>query len=680
MNVFSRQTIRQKIKRLWGRSGWGYLFLLLPILLALSFISSKPESPDSWTRAAVGRFILENQTVPQHAEISFKQTDPNLQWLTHSWLADVVIFLVSRNSLVAQVFLLFFLVLSLYLLWRILKILEIPRPLNFWGVFLATVFAGSYWKLHPLIFLTPLVLSSVYLYLKWRKTGSRAVLLLPLLFLLCANVSGGFIFVLGGIFFLIVVLEGALSLVNRFLTQPIVSAKGKLHFLFLGFFSGLLISLLNPAGLSIWRYGKTFLDLILSPQKGFSTLVGSLTVSSINFVKEYPPVLIQVVFAVYVVLFILLLGFLIVRTKGKIIFEIYSLLPLSVFIVLAFLWIRFIPIVGLVSIPVFLKLLDHLVLQFLPKRILLARAILTVSFLAFSLPLTAYLVKYPPSSFAIKEAQEQADFIRENELSGNLVSSIEQAGYIFYRLYPNRAFLGVEDDFFDENDAVYVYTHLFAIPDEFFKSVVSGGNVGLFLINKYQSSLVAKINQDPNWALVYLDYNGILFVRKDTVSQEFLEKNSIRGLDFARNLGFDPANGEEVAKELEEFTARYPTKLAIGQLASVYRIQQNFEKAEEVLSRIPQDQWDYIVMTEMGRIQAAQGDCENAEGWFLKALNDRKEQNVSRTVFELAVLYAGCFQDMEKAKHFYDRYNSFPLSNTERERARVIAKDFGIIE
>ena len=75
---------------------------------------------------------------------------------------------------------------------------------------------------------------------------------------------------------------------------------------------------------------------------------------------------------------------------------------------------------------------------------------------------------------------------------------------------------------------------------------------------------------------------------------------------------------------------------------------------------------------------AAQGSCREAEKWFLEAIKERGEQNLSRTVLDLAVLYAACFEDMDKARHYFARYNSYPIPPAEREKAWQIAKQFGI--
>jgi len=145
------------------------------------------------------------------------------------------------------------------------------------------------------------------------------------------------------------------------------------------------------------------------------------------------------------------------------------------------------------------------------------------------------------------------------------------------------------------------------------------------------------------------------------------------------NLGVDREFIPEATTEHEKLIKKYPNNsLAIGQLATLYRIQKKPEKAERILHTIPQASWDYALYTEMGRTYASMGRCEEAETSFLAALDDRNEQNYSRAVLDLAIVYAGCLHDGDRAKHYFDRYLSYVLPQSEKEKTRKLAEDFGI--
>jgi tetratricopeptide (TPR) repeat protein len=176
-----------------------------------------------------------------------------------------------------------------------------------------------------------------------------------------------------------------------------------------------------------------------------------------------------------------------------------------------------------------------------------------------------------------------------------------------------------------------------------------------------------------------LDYSGFLFTDAGMITDECAREHSLLSLNMQRNLGFNPEVATASAQELEHFTDQYPeSTLALGQLATIYRYQHQLDKAAQTLQRIPMDKWNYLVEIEMGRIQAAQGNCRVAEQHFLKALDQRDEKVFSRAVLDLAVLYAVCLKDTARAEHYLNRYNSFVLSPAEREQVRQLAAELGI--
>lgn len=168
-------------------------------------------------------------------------------------------------------------------------------------------------------------------------------------------------------------------------------------------------------------------------------------------------------------------------------------------------------------------------------------------------------------------------------------------------------------------------------------------------------------------------------MRRNKVSESFLQKHELRHLSLVSNLGADPKHVPEATAELEYMLRLYPNNLLYrGQLATLLRIQGRADKAIRLLYEIPLHLWDYKLFTEMGRSQASVGNCTAAEQFLLRALDDRTETNFSQAVLDLAIVYVGCFQDKEKARHYFERYLSFTIPHSEKDKARKIASDFGI--
>ena len=83
---------------------------ILALVFAVRFVWQNPLSNDSWSHMAIGHYIVDNKQIPHHNDISYKLTDPSLEWISHSWLSDVLIYFAGS---IGPVFAAFFPGLSL---------------------------------------------------------------------------------------------------------------------------------------------------------------------------------------------------------------------------------------------------------------------------------------------------------------------------------------------------------------------------------------------------------------------------------------------------------------------------------------------------------------------------------------------------------------------------------------
>ena len=602
-----------------------------------------------------------------------------MEWIDHSWLSDAILYISgSQSSLFTALFILlptFF--LSLYILKVILDGLNIERVVKTLGLTLAIPLSSLFWKLHPFIFIIPLLLVSILAYLKYWQENSKTILWIIPIFFLWANLSGGSIFIIVSFFILAFLL---LTIVQRikFLIQPQLYASNKrVGLLLASIFLAVSLTFLNPSGVKIWTYSGKSIELLLGPTKSYSSLAGAILAANSTYVKEILSSYHFTLFLGYVLFMILGLAFFIVRDKLQFIRNIFPYFILIIFLIPGFVWIRLIHLSIFGSLPIFVFLVNYLLSKISNSAFKTKVFSLGGYLIAFAIPSIFFL--NPPTQITVSEPKAQLDFIRENGLPPNILTTPDLTGFTYYYLYPQRAGIDTLDDLFDEHETINIYSIVALLPEEFIKDISQTLGVSTILASKDADYLTLELSQNEDWALVYIDYNGFVFVKKDAVSQEFLNSNYLSEINLGRNLGFNIENIDKATEQLKRFTANNPeSTLALGQLASLYRFQQKFDEAEKTLQKIPKNKRDFIFMTEMGRIKAAQGLCKSSEDWYLQALKLRKEQNLSRAVLDLAVLYAGCFQDKEKARHFFQRYNSYPISPGEREKARKIAKDFGI--
>ena len=248
-------------------------------------------------------------------------------------------------------------------------------------------------------------------------------------------------------------------------------------------------------------------------------------------------------------------------------------------------------------------------------------------------------------------------------------------------MLPDKLNLDLLDEVYDDAETLNVLLQSGTFSKETLKQLLDAKHIGTILASKENGnfSRSLQIVLKDEWALIYIDSNGALFVRRNKVSSDFLKRFEMRYLSLASTLGVDQKYIPEATVELEYALTLYPqNNLYRGQLATLYRIQKRPQKAASLLYAIPQNQWDYKLYTEMGRTQASMGNCILSEQFLQGALNDRTETNFSQAVLDLALVYVGCFQDKERARHYFERYLSFTIPHTEKEKARKLAEDFGI--
>lgn len=647
--------------------------LILACLVYIKTVVPQPTTPDTWIHMGIGKFIVENNRIPAHSDISYKNdVELSLEWLSHSWISDVFLYLAGNVSVIMGSILVLtpLLILNIYILFKILQMIDVDKKTFLIILPLPIILSTIFWKLHPLTFVPSMLLLLYFLYLKWKAGKDAYIFFIPLLFLLFSNMSGGVIFIPTVFIFLILCTEILFSLINKTFKLTFTTS-GKLRFLLASFILSVMATFINPYYARLWIYILTFFG-ILEKKSWVSSLSGSLMITNQNFLRNIPQTTFLYAFFLFFLLFVAFVIVLIAIRKRNIIKEYYFLTPLIFFIFLPFIWIRFIPLSTFLILPIF---------GLFTQLFIIKKKIYVYSILFFLITSSLFIlvsINTVNNSLPLK----QIELIKKYNLSTNVLTTPDMTGYVLYSLFPIKAGIDAQDDVFDENELITTISTSIYDPQAntlAIERVTDANSIGTLLVNKNLGDMAYIFSQIDEWALLYFDDNGFLFSKREFLDESFLKEHEIKYLDLERNLGFKPENATESARELDRFTKKYPESyLALGQLASVYRYLRLFDKAEETLTKIPEDKWTYVTMTEMARLRAAQGYCKSSEKWFLQALSDRKEQNFSRAVLDLAVLYAGCLKDREKAQHFFTRYNSFQLSADEREKVRQLAEEYGI--
>lgn len=635
--------------------------------LFLRFIFTQALFADSYLHLAVGKHIASFQAIPSHFDISYKITNKSLEWISHSWLSDSIFYLFIMRSIatLAPITLVVLWSAAMLLIWIQLRSYRIPTTITV-VVLIAVQFVSQiYWRIHPYLFgLLLYQLMGVVVEKAVRSYKQRYLLVLPLLSTLWANLYGGYIFIFIGslLLYLIAVPLAVRSKRRKWLLAMMVV-------LFASFTS----SLINPYGVGIYAAGGAFVGTV-SLKRAFVMLPNLLSLVNQSFLLENVSTIPYAVFALILLFQFSAIIYFVMKRRFDF-FRTYTLLlPLLALYPLSYIFVRFIPFTLFGSAP----LLAVTVLQF-------RHTIRSVPYAGFVLscmliPYFVYLLFVPFKTLGIRTPTEQLEIIKQYSLPSNVLTTAELTGYVKYHL-PHKLNIDLLDEVFDESETLNVLLQSGFISREALKSTLDSKHIATVIASKENGNFSRSIqlNLSDEWALLYIDANGTLFVRRNKVSEDFLKKNELRYLSLASSLGVDAKRIPEGTAELEYMLRKYPrNNLYRGQLATLYRIQKRPEKALAVLYEIPTSQWDYKLFTEMGRLQASMGNCLQAEQFFQGALSDRTETNFSQAVLDLAIVYAGCFGDTQKARHYFERYLSFTIPHTEKDRAKKIAADFGI--
>ncbi len=650
-----------------------FLFVLA-VILCLLFVTKmlylNSFSPDSYLHMGIGQYIVTNKKIPTHADVSFKTAAPSIEFIAHSWASDVLLYLTgSVHEVFSLIFLLIpFLAITLLLLKKIFELLKIPWVSQLILLATSLFLSISFWKLNSLILLVPLLVFIVYMYLKWKLTKSKLILLCPVILVLVANISGGFIFIPIIFITFIMLFEFA-----TYLASLVMGGKyqGNLWL----FLPSLALSipigfLLNPSGLRIGLYVLTFLG-VMDIKRWSGSLPEMLTILNQNFVKETTSSFVLISFAFYILFTIC--TFIIISIKSKRFFTSHIfILPLFLFFILGISWIRFIPISVFTTMPILAVILKEILHE---KKLFSSYITYTVLIFIFLI-----LTIFTPRIFDFTPPENATNILLSNSLKPNTLTSFEFSGYVFFKNFPHKGFIDSRDDLYDESEMINIYAETMPLSYDTLEPVLSENDASSALVSRDSgTSIASALNQSTKWSLMYFDKNAYVFAETSTLTPEIIKNYTLKYLDLNRGTGFDPEESKSAIKEMKKFIQKYPQNyFAIGQLASMYRITGQLGNAENLLNSVPDNSQDFLYFIEMGRLRAAQGFCKSSKAWYDKALERRSEKLYSRAILDLAVLYAGCFRDLNRAKHYFTRYNSFLLSSQEKAKMKKIMDDFNI--
>ncbi len=475
------------------------VILILGLILGFSFTFKSPIDPDLGWHLRTGQLILEKLSIPKIDW--FSHTMSNFAWIDHEWLSQILLFkgyqifgflgLTITFSLVA-IFIFFFLVPRI----AGKSSLEIKVLTGTFAVIISTFFLG----IRPQIF-TLLGLALVLLVLTKLKENqnSKAIVALPLIFLLWVNMHGGFAIGIG-VLLLYLITEGIkirhlkkgkeTQWVKKSETLTKKAWRRLAKFTVISAF----ITFINPYGPRVFielkrtftdSYGPQIIQEWLSPN--FQGLCGILL-------------------AIY---FIILVEIMILR-KGKI--DLGQFTFFILFLILALQSSRHIPLFVIVTLPYLIKSLSgkfqEFFLSIFRTKALLVMLIILVGFFGVKY---RYLVTDPIRASLFEEKlaeqgnypQEALNWLKENPQKGNVLNDYGWGGYLIWKAPEIKTFIDGRMAHWKEEDKHILMNYMKTIKlDSEWEEILKRYNVKWTLIRKEcPLAQVLKLSQD--WQEIY---------------------------------------------------------------------------------------------------------------------------------------------------------------------------------
>lgn len=230
------------------------LILFIVGMILLIFIG-KITTYDYWWHTKVGEYIINTKNIPKTGIFSWYALENNLNWISHEWLSEVVIYLCSKIGLIGAYL---FIIINLLILFVFIFKKNIKNILNnylyalIWIIIGCLLFA-SFSNARPHMISFNLLAFSIYIILKFREDESyKGIYLIPIISLLWSNFHGGSSN-LPYVLCFIVLITGLFNFKYKKITFKKLSKKQVKTFILIIILSIIAIAI-NPHGLKMITY------------------------------------------------------------------------------------------------------------------------------------------------------------------------------------------------------------------------------------------------------------------------------------------------------------------------------------------------------------------------------------------------------------------------------------------
>ncbi len=451
---------------------------------------------DTWWHIRAGEEILDTHKVPQTD--SYSWTAAGTPWIAYEWLGEAAMAGAYRaGRLQGLRFLQLTLAGTMLALLYMYATMRCQNPKAAFAVCAVIVpVAAGFWSLRPQLFGYIFFVIVLMILERFRKGKSRALWILPFVFLLWVNTHGTFVF---GFLALGIAWVSGLWRYRLNGIESFVWSRTQRIELEVATLASVLALLVTPYGSQLAAYP---LD------------IGFLQPANVANIQEWMPITSERFLTLTVL--VLLLGFLISKILLRFHCRPDDLAFLCVAAIVAFLHLRFVPLFLLVTVPL---LTLPLAWWFSPYDRRRDRAALNAALMAI---IGLALIHYFPSRESLEKAcaahypVAALEHLGAGQASGHVFNEYGWGGYLAWSHVPH------EGVFIDGRADIYERA---GVLDDYL-SIARLEPGSLRLLGKYDiatclirsdAPLATVLSALPEWQLIYADQVSSLYVRRRIV-------------------------------------------------------------------------------------------------------------------------------------------------------------------
>lgn len=483
---------------------------------------------DVWYHLKAGEYNFTHRTVLRHDIFSFLA--PGAEWISHSWLAEVIFYLVYDYAGGIWGLIVFSALSAVLTYFIVLRTAKLKGGSSFFSALLVLPMGYLTFELfvpRPQIFSYVFLVLLIYFLERWRRReDSKIFFLIPVLMLFWANTHASAI--LG--FFVVSAYASSVA-INYFIKKGFSGIFGKIKAPFLVSFFSLAVLFANPSG-----YKAPLYFYIVAPWNKIWSITEWFSLSHfLNILQARIFILLMVVF---------LLAYVIDQIKKKQL-NFFDWILISAISVLPWLSIRHVAYFPIVALPLaaeimagFPKILERLKIS--PSRF---------AFGAMALILLIYFIalnNLPSEPINTKVIPVRAvDFMEKHEIKGPIFNRPSSGGYLIWRLWPKeRVFTDGRVDVY-RGEPAFNYSRI-AVgqsrdeDDEFHKygdELIREYNFKVFLLNysggdrdtrEVMKNLSLHLMTRHNFHLVFWDSVVLILIKNSPENRDLIEKFEYR--------------------------------------------------------------------------------------------------------------------------------------------------------